>query len=165
MRLSHLVILVLLCVIANGLYDYQKKTQQIAQLQAEIATLKENQLKEAQQNEAHATENPPKGSQAKQAAVKAERYTCPVCHGEGRVPNNVLTTDHNVKRMAGANAPITYHNCPCCGGSGYRLLQIPPDGVLCPDCGGMGKVPKDSYGVICRRCNGTGWIMPRDKIL
>lgn len=152
MRLSYLVILILLCVIANGFYDYQKKSRQIVQLQTEIATLKASLTDKKEEDK------------TRQPSASDERHICPVCHGEGRVPNNGAT-ESSAKRMSGSGTLTTYHNCPCCGGAGYRLLHIPPEGMLCPDCGGMGKVPKGAFAIVCRRCNGAGWIMPRHKIL
>ncbi len=112
---------------------------------------------------------------------RSVRQTCPACKGEGRVAwtprsasGQVSKTGEGgdgkrVTRMGGEDTRPQYCNCPSCGGAGYRLLKLPPHAFVCPDCGGMGKVPSTTsgrpYGKSCRRCNGTGWIMPREKIM
>ena len=80
------------------------------------------------------------------------RMVCPLCKGEkvvmlGRVPYRKV------------------QNCPVCGGIGYRMLVIPADMAICPDCQGMGVVywgnPDAGEAVQtspCVRCNMTGLI-------
>jgi hypothetical protein len=60
-------------------------------------------------------------------------------------------------------------NCPVCGGIGYRILVIPADMVICPDCQGMGLVywgnpdqGETVNTVPCVRCNMTGLIAHSD---
>ncbi|MFN4182986.1 MAG: DnaJ C-terminal domain-containing protein, partial [bacterium] len=80
-----------------------------------------------------------------ETAVEYERWvTCDVCQGSGYDPTKPPRI------------------CPTCQGSGniYRQMANIRMMQTCPTCGGTGK----TGGVSCRRCQGSGRVLRREKL-
>lgn len=86
--------------------------------------------------------------------VQSERIDCPYCHGLGTRPVSGSTTNFVI--------------CPICFGVGGHYVRRLPNKheVLCPACGGMGRVFDPDLGIarFCRRCGGRGLIEILDDV-
>jgi hypothetical protein len=86
--------------------------------------------------------------------VQSERIDCPYCGGLG----TVRPSENSTNMMM----------CPICFGVGGHYVRRLPGRheVLCPACGGMGRLwdPDLGYARYCRRCGGRGLISVLDSV-